>query len=149
RTDGAFDVPSADRLLTATDNTLLLRDTATWRVRGSGFPGVGANDFLIASHPDGRTLIALGGDNTVRSWQVSVDAAPVSDGANDRRAPATGDELDRRTRGLNTFWSGLRADGQIAVSLARGVAKRELVRITDPDTGRPLGRPVPHHTGWI
>jgi WD40 repeat protein/Flp pilus assembly protein TadD len=149
RTDGAFYLPSADRLLTSTDNTLLLRDTATWRVRGSGFPAVGANHFFFAAHPDGRTLITLGGDNTVRSWQVSVDAAPVSDGATDRRAPATGDEHNRQTRGLNTFWSGLRSDGQVAVSLARGVAKRELVRITDADTGRPLGRPVPHHNGWI
>jgi serine/threonine protein kinase/WD40 repeat protein/Flp pilus assembly protein TadD len=149
RTDGAFYLPSADRLLTATDSSLLLRDTATWRVRGSGFPADGANHFFFAAHPDGRTLITLGGDNTVRSWQVSVDAAPVSDGATDKRRPATGNEPNRQTRGLNTFWSGMRMDGQIAVSLARGVAKRELVRMTDLDTGRPLGRPVPHHTGWI
>ena len=41
------------------------------------------------------------------------------------------------------------ADGQIAVSLAKSVAERELIRMVDPAASRPLGRPVSHQTGWI
>jgi WD40 repeat protein/tetratricopeptide (TPR) repeat protein len=151
RTDGVIYAPAADRLLTTTQNRALLRDTATSRARGSGFTEVAsASMYHFAAHPDGRTALAVGRENTVRSWQLPVDAEPVSEGATDSQAPPTGSAFIRRqSRGLHGFWSGLRADGQIAVSLATGVADRELVRCTDPATGRPLGRPVSHHTGWL
>ena len=43
----------------------------------------------------------------------------------------------------------LRSDGQIAVSLADGAGGQELIRLSDPATGRPSGRPAPHYPGWI
>jgi WD40 repeat protein/tetratricopeptide (TPR) repeat protein len=73
----------------------------------------------------------------------------VSGAVTGKQAPAIANESNRPTRGLNSFWSSLRADGQIALSLARGVAQRELIRITEPSSGRPMGRPVWHHTGWV
>jgi serine/threonine protein kinase/WD40 repeat protein/tetratricopeptide (TPR) repeat protein len=145
RTEGVIYARAADRLLTHGDNLLLLRDTATGRVRGSPFGVYGA----LASHPDGRTMLTVGRDNTALSWQVSMEAEPVSDGAAEEHVPATGNDPNRRTRGLNTFWSSLRADGQIAASLATGVAGRELILIRDLAAGRPMGRPVAHHTGWF
>ena len=56
---------------------------------------------------------------------------------------------NRQTRGFSVFRAGLRADGQIAVSLAKDAAERELIRLSDPATGRPMGRPAPHYPGWI
>jgi serine/threonine protein kinase/WD40 repeat protein/tetratricopeptide (TPR) repeat protein len=141
---------SADRLLTQTDDLLVLRDTATGRVRGSEFAGVFEQQYVFARHPDGRTVLALAADNTVRSFQLSADAEPVADGAADKQAPALGNERNRRrSRGLQAFWSSLRADGLIALSLVKGVADRELIRNTDPAACRPIGRPLFHHTGWI
>jgi serine/threonine protein kinase/WD40 repeat protein/tetratricopeptide (TPR) repeat protein len=150
RTDGAIFAPSGDRLLTRTDSTMYLRDTATWRIRGSGFPvdGVYESAESFAAHPDGRTMLTLGRDHTVRLWQISVDAEPIADGTTGPESSAVGYELKRRIRGFQDFWSSLGADGRIGLALAKGVAGRELLRITDPATGRPIGRPVSHLTGW-
>ena len=83
-------------------------------------------------------------------WQVSADAEPLADGGTDKKATPTGSVANRRWRGLNAFRSGrLRADGQIAVSLADGAGGQELIRLSDPATGRPFGRPAPHYPGWI
>jgi serine/threonine protein kinase/WD40 repeat protein len=148
RTDYATYVPAADRVLTSTDYAMLLRDTDTWRVRGSGFPVQGVNRYVIASHPDGRTMLAVGGDNTVRLWQVSLDAAPVSDGATDAWARAIRSGADRERTGRSAFWSTLQANGKSAVSLAQSVAGRQMFNVTDLTAGRLAGRPLAHHTGW-
>jgi eukaryotic-like serine/threonine-protein kinase len=151
RTDSAMYVPSADRLLTKTESSILVRDAPTGRARGAGFPvdGPYQSEYTIAAHPDGRTMLTLGGDNSVRLWQVATDAEPIADSETDKQSLAMGKEFHRPTRGLHAFWSSLRADGRIAVSLAEGVAGREMIRITDLAAGRPRGRPAAHNTGWI
>jgi serine/threonine protein kinase/WD40 repeat protein/tetratricopeptide (TPR) repeat protein len=148
--DGIYS-PTADRLLTMTDNSMVARDTVTGRIWGAGFPFEGSfgSTYLHAFHPDGRTMLTVGRGNTVRCWQVAADAEPVSGVSIDKQALATEKASIRPSRGLNSFWSRLRADGQIALSLGRGVAQRELIRITDPAAGRPIGRPAWHLTGWI
>ena len=89
-------------------------------------------------------------DNSALLWQVSADAEPLADGGTDKKATPTGSVANRRWRGFNAFRSGrLRADGQIAVSLADGAGGQEVIRLSDPATGRPSGRPAPHYPGWI
>ena len=83
-------------------------------------------------------------------WQVSADAEPLADGGTNKKATPTGSVANRRWRGFNAFRSGLlRADGQIAVSLADGAGGQEVIRLSDPATDRPSGRPAPHYPGWI
>jgi serine/threonine protein kinase/WD40 repeat protein/Flp pilus assembly protein TadD len=151
RTDGVVYTPSADRILTQVDNVMLLRDAATGRVRGSGFhlDDVSVSVYRLSFHPDGRNLITLGRDNTVRSWQIAADTEPVSAVATDKPTPTKGMASNRQARGMYAISSSLRSDGQIAVSPATGAAARELLQITDPAAGRPLGRPAAHLTGWV
>jgi eukaryotic-like serine/threonine-protein kinase len=143
QTNDVIYAPAADRLVTQGDG-LLLRDTATGRVRGAPFALGGG-----VSHPDGRTMLTNGRGGWIHLWQVSEEAEPVSDGATENRTRSTGNEPNRENRGMLAFLSSLRADGQIAVSLSKSVAGRELVRMTDPVAGRPVGRPVSHQIGWI
>jgi WD40 repeat protein/tetratricopeptide (TPR) repeat protein len=149
RTDGAFYVPSADRLLTRTETSLVLRDTATSRIRGTGVPADLMSEYALAFNPDGRSMLALCRDNTVRSWQVSAEAEPVSTVATDKPTSMKGKASNRQGRSAYASSSRLRSDGQIAALLARGVAQRELSQIMDPAAGRPIGRPAAHHAGWI
>ena len=144
-TTTAFFTPAADCLLTHTDNLWLLRDADNGRVRGAGLHA-GADEDL-AAHPDGRTMIAPSGDH-VRLWQISPDAEPVPEGGTDSQASMTGIESDRRVRDLRLFWTDLWTDGQIAIAPAVGVGGRELIRLSDPATGSPLGRPASHYPGW-
>jgi WD40 repeat protein len=51
-------------------------------------------------------------------------------------------------RDLSIFWSGLWTDGQIAIAPTTGVGGRELIRFSDPATGRPHGSPAAHYPGW-
>ena len=107
-------------------------------------------EVSTASHPDGRTMLTSASDNSALLWQVSADAEPLADGGTDKKATPTGSVANRRWRGFNAFRSGLlRADGQIAVSLADGAGGQEVIRLSDPATGRPFGRPAPHYPGWI
>ena len=115
--------PSADRLVTLTHNQWLVRDARSGRVRGSGSPA-GADDRL-ASHPDGRTMLAASDDGVVRLWQISPDAEPVSEwrnrhaGIDDRdrtRPPDAGCQplLDRSVDGRadrHLTWPRVRGDG--------------------------------------
>ena len=133
---GTF-TPSANRLVTWTDNRLLVRD-AGGRVRGSGLtllPGVPASD--------GRTMLAAS-DNRICFWQISAEAEPVLD----RQPTLTGNAPVGRSRGFNVFITDLCADAQIAVSQSLDAAGREKVRLFDPATSRPFGVPAPHHPGW-
>ena len=76
-TSYAIYTPSGDRLLTVGDGLGHVRDAANGQIRGSRFPA----DFSIASlHPDGRRMLAPASDNTVRLWELSADAEPVSPG---------------------------------------------------------------------
>jgi eukaryotic-like serine/threonine-protein kinase len=137
--------PSADRLVTWTDNLWLLRDASNLRVRGSGFPG----DYPIASHPDGRTMLARARGSGVVLWRVSADAEPISDGGTDKQASMARRANSRWTRSSAVPWAGMATHGRLAISLARGATDRELIRLSDPGNGRPSGRPALHHAGWI
>ncbi|HKI41139.1 MAG TPA: WD40 repeat domain-containing protein, partial [Mycobacterium sp.] len=144
-TSDAIYTPPADHLVTLTGNLSLVRDAANGRVRGSAFPANGS----VASHPDGRTALSAATDATIRLWQISADAEPVPHGETDKQASLSWILPNRQTRGFSVFWAGLRADGQIAISLAKDAAERELIRLSDPATGRPSGRPAPHYPGWV
>jgi serine/threonine protein kinase/WD40 repeat protein/tetratricopeptide (TPR) repeat protein len=141
-TVGAY-IPSADRLVTATENLLVVRD-ATGRVRGSGFPAALGPASMLSPGPDGRTILAYAWPMTACLWQISGEAEPVPD----KQATGTASSHITAPRSLYVFAAGLRADGQIAVSLSLDPAGREQVRLADPATGRPLGAPATHHPGW-
>jgi serine/threonine protein kinase/WD40 repeat protein len=148
RTTTGHYLPSADRLLTGTENALLLRDAADFRVRGAPMVADALmSEFAYIVQSDIRMMWAAGQDRVLRSWQLAADAEPISDRATDARAPSA--RTRHQTRGLHAFWTSLRADGQAAASLVKGVADRELVRVTDPRDGRPLGVPLAHQTGWF
>jgi WD40 repeat protein len=150
RTNGVVYFPSADRLLTRADAALFLRDATGYRVRGSGLPSDATTGaaYRFAVHPDGRTVPAPGRGNTVWLWQVSTDAEPAPETGPELQTSASPNKSKRQSRGLQAVWSSLRSDGQIAVSLVKSVAGRELIRITDPATGLMLARPVWHQVGW-
>ena len=40
-------------------------------------------------------------------------------------------------------------DGRVAVSAAKGAVGRELIRLSDPATGRTVGRPCAHYSDWV
>ncbi len=141
---GAYS-PAGDRILTCGDSQSSLREAASGRARGAAFPARQS----VAMHPDGRLALVAGAENTFGLWQIRADAQPI-----DNRAASSQDLNplvipDRQTRGLNLFWSGLRADGQVVVSLTRDSAEREHVRLSDSATGRPLGRPAAHQPRWV
>ncbi len=138
--------PAGDRLLAEIEYRQSVHDTATASERGSRLLVGGPT----ALHPDGHTVLTNAFLNSALLWQVSADAEPLGDGGTGKRATPTGSVANRRWRGLNAFRSGrLRADGQIAVSLADGAGGQEVIRLSDPATGRPIGRPAPHYPGWI
>jgi serine/threonine protein kinase/WD40 repeat protein len=138
--------PSADYLVTKTQYQWLVRDARSSRVRGAGSPA-GAEEFL-ASHPDGRAMLAASGDGVVRLWQISPEAEPISGGGTDAQASMTGVEPDRPIRHVIVFSAGRVTDGRIAISRATGAGGRELFRLSDLATGRPIGRPASHYPGW-
>jgi WD40 repeat protein/tetratricopeptide (TPR) repeat protein len=142
---GAY-TPAADRLVTATENLFVVRDTSG-RVRGSGFPLAfrsGGGSVVLPPGPDGRTMIASGVDDTAALWQISAEAEPVPD----KQAMLTGSVPGARSRGLYVFVADLCPDGQIAVSQSLDAAGREQFQLTDPLTARPIGAPARHHPGW-
>jgi WD40 repeat protein len=87
-------------------------------------------------------------DGVVYLWRISADAEPVPDRGTDSQASMTGMESGRRMRDVGLFWTGLWTDGRIAIAPAMGVGGRELIRLSDPATGRPVGRPASHYPGW-
>ncbi len=142
-TNGPIFTPAGDRLVTQTSNLRLVRD-ATGRVRGSGLAAAGG----IASHPDGRTLLAVS-DHTVRLWQISAEAEPVAGGGTEMQASMSGFPPSRQTRDSKSSYVGLRMDGKISVSRDKGAHERELIQLSDPASGRPIGRPARHSAGWV
>ena len=138
--------PAGDRLLTENDFLRSVRDAATGRERGSRLLAGGTTAF----HPDGRTVLTSTLGDRALLWQVSAEAEPLAGRGTDPKASTTGSVANRRWRGYNAFRSGLlRADGQIGVSLADGAGGQELIRLSDPATGRSSGRPALHYPGWI
>jgi WD40 repeat protein/tetratricopeptide (TPR) repeat protein len=142
--------PSADRIVTRTDNRWLLRDVADGRVRGAGFPGettdLGVQHEAIALHPDSRSILVTAPDNTLRLVQLAALAEPVSESGADTQSSTTASLLARQAR--KAFSAGLRADGRVAALWTVDVLGRQRVRLCDPATGRPAGRPAPHYPGW-
>ncbi len=144
-TSGATYSPAGDRLVTMTGKLQAVRDASNGPVRGPAFPAVGP----VAAHPDGRTMLVAAADNTIRLWQISPDAEPVAQSESTKQDLNSWVAPDRQTRGFSVFWAGLRSDGRIAISLGKDGAERELIRLSDPATGRPVGRPAAHHAGWV
>jgi WD40 repeat protein len=138
--------PSADRLVTLTQSVWVVRDAGSGRVRGSGL-NAGAEAFL-ASHPDGRTMISASPDGVVHLWRISADAEPVFAEEADAQPSMSGIESDGRMGDGSLFRIDSWTDGRIAVASAVGAGARELIRLSDPTTGRPLGRPAAHYPGW-
>ena len=66
----------------------------------------------------------------------------------DAQPSMTGIASDGRMRDVSLFRTDLLTDGRIAIAPAMGAGGRELIRLSDPATGRPLGRPASHHPGW-
>jgi len=138
--------PASDRLVAELEYRQSVHDAATASERGSRLLVWGPT----ALHPDGRTVLTNAFDNSALLWQVSADAEPLADGGTGKKVTPTGSVANRKWRGVNAFRSGrLRADGQVAVSLADGAGGQELIRLSDPATGRPIGRPARHYSGWI
>jgi serine/threonine protein kinase/WD40 repeat protein/tetratricopeptide (TPR) repeat protein len=144
-TSGATYTPAADRLVTLTGSSSAVRDASSGRARGSEFLG----NRSIAAHPDGRITLAAANDNTIRLWQISPDAEPVPQSETNTQDLNSWVAPDRQTRGFSVFWAGLRAGGQIAVSLAKDGAERELIQLSDPTTGRLVGTPAAHYPRWV
>jgi serine/threonine protein kinase/WD40 repeat protein/tetratricopeptide (TPR) repeat protein len=144
-TSDAICTPAGDRLVTLTGDSWLVRDAVSGRAKGSAFPANGS----AAAHPDGRTILAVADDNTIRVWQISADAAPVSGQESSKQEWNSSLGPNRQTRGLSVFWAGLRADGRVAISLAKDASERELILLSDPASGRPVGRPMPHYPRWV
>jgi WD40 repeat protein/tetratricopeptide (TPR) repeat protein len=136
---GVF-TPSADRLVTLTEDLLLVRDL-TGRVRGSGLPSA----FWRVDSPGGRIMLGRTSDHTACLWEISAEAEPVPD----KQASLTASTPSPLWEGRNVFRADLRADGQIAVSQSVDAAGREQVRLSDPATGRPIGVPARQHAGWF
>ena len=93
-------------------------------------------------------MLVADGDGELRVWQISSDAEPVTGGLNDTQTSMTAIESNRLLRDLRLFRTGLWADRRIAISPAVGAGGRALIRLTDPATGRPMGRPASHYPGW-
>jgi WD40 repeat protein len=146
----AIYAPSADRIVTHTDNRWVLRDVAGGRVRGTGFPcdtvDLGVQHEAIAMHPDARTILVTAPDNTLRLVHLSSDAEPIPEGGGDSQASTAQGILDRQAR--KAYSAGLWADGRVAASWTVDVLGRQRVRLTDTATGRPSGRPAPHYPEW-
>ncbi len=144
-TAGTAYIRAGDRLVMLSDGQSTLREATSGRVLGAAFL---ASRF-VAAHPGGRLLLAPAEDHTIRLWQIAPDAQPVSSREATKQDMNSRVSPDRQTRGFSVFRAGLRPDGQVAVSLAKDAADRELVRLSDPLTGRPVGRPAAHYPGWI
>jgi serine/threonine protein kinase/WD40 repeat protein/tetratricopeptide (TPR) repeat protein len=138
--------PSADLLVTLTQNFTVVRDARSGVMRGSGSFSGDADRFAL--HPDGRTVLSPLGDGVLHLWQISPDSEPLSNGEADTDTSTTPSESGRPMRALTLFWSGLWTDGRIAFSPAESPGGRELIRLSDPATGRTTGSPASHHPGW-
>ena len=145
-TRATFTHPRAIVFCHETDSKRSVRDADTGSERGSRVPAGG----VIASHPDGRTMLNGTSDDT-----RPVVAGVGGCGAGCRRRNRQEGNADRERSQPPMAWVQcfpvrlLRADGQIAVSLADGAGGQEVIRLSDPATGRPFGRPAPHYPGWI
>ncbi len=141
--------PAGERLLTSAGGAFVVRETATGRVIGTGPPVTGLAVDLTwqAVHPDGRTVISIQG-TTASLWRISADADPAPDRDSGEPATKAGGASGHQTRDIHLFCGGLRSDGRLALAVARGPGERELVRLSDPVTGRPIGRPARHSPGW-
>ncbi len=135
--------PAGDRFLSSTDGIPLIREAATGRVRGSPLAVVGS------LHPGGRLVLS-----TVHHWrflsEISTQAEPVASstalGQSLRESVLT--SAMTRVRDYRLFRADFRSDMRVAASAERGPGDREVIRISDPTTGRPIGRPAGHRTGW-
>ena len=84
----------------------------------------------VAFSPDGRRLVSLVGDGTVRVWNTDTSQILTVRTSN---APDKG------------VGAALSADGEV---VARA-SKDGTVRLWDTDTGQPVSRPLTGHTGEV
>jgi serine/threonine protein kinase/WD40 repeat protein/tetratricopeptide (TPR) repeat protein len=138
--------PSGESLVTLTQNLTVVRDASSGGARGSGT--FSAADDHLASHPDGRTLLSQLGAGLLRLWQISPDAEPLSNGRADTDISTSPMESGRPMPDVRLFWSGLWTNGRVAFSPAVSLDGRELIRLSDPATGRTKGTPASHNPGW-
>ncbi len=142
--------PAADRIFTLTNNLWLLRRAADGQAMGSGFPSGSVASYSTDStdmHPDGRTVISVSSDNTLRTWQISPEAEPIAE-ERAKSPTITETELDRESLEASWLTGGFVTDGRIAITNAKSVSGRDRIRVSDLASGRTLGRPSPHYPGW-
>ncbi|MFB7508439.1 nSTAND1 domain-containing NTPase [Streptomyces broussonetiae] len=149
----ALGVAEADHL-NATDPSLAARMYVTaHRLRANREAAVGVLDtqnialssvltghsqavYAVAFSPDGRTLAAGGGDNTIRLWSLADPAHPVPLGK-----PLTG-----HTGWV--YWLQFSPDGHTLASASRDRTAR-LWDVRDSRHPRALGRPLTGHRDFV
>ena len=133
--------PSNDRPVTAKDFTT--RPRSPQAGKGRRFLAGGPT----AIHPDGRTMLS-------NDWLQIVHCCGRS---RRKRSGCPEESTQARWRGACPTANGAGykasgrapADGRIAVSLSDDAGGRERIRSSDPETGRPSGRPGLHHPDWV
>jgi serine/threonine protein kinase/WD40 repeat protein/tetratricopeptide (TPR) repeat protein len=142
-------VPAGDRVLTAAGGAFVVRESATGRARGTGPPvtGLEIDQTWQAVHPDGRTVVSIK-DAAATLWRIAADAEPAPDRGPGESATMAKGASSHQTRDVGAFRAGLRPDGRVALAVAGSTTGRELIRLSDPATGRPIGRPARHLHGW-
>ena len=141
--------PAGDRLVTRTDGSSVVRSAETGRVLGAGLPyGHQVGRDAQSMHPDGRIILTLAGENTLRLWEISMDAAPAANRGTIEPSSISSDLATRRIPENQIFQAGLRWDAGVAIAADMSVGGRLHVRLRDPATGRPVGRPMRHNPGW-
>src|SRR5262245_34485764 len=126
--------PAADRLLTQTNNTWLLRRAPDGQSLGAGFP-VGTTAHTPETHPDGLTILNVLSDSALHLWQISPEAGPIAGGRSDNRLTEAQSRLDRGTLAVAWLANGFVTNGRIVLTSARGVSGREQIQVSDLATG--------------
>ncbi|GAB2789030.1 hypothetical protein GCM10027073_21530 [Streptomyces chlorus] len=116
-------------LLGERDGTLIAVDLATGQAVGDPMPGHGARlDGLAQVRADGRTVVVATGGGAVRLWDLET------------RRPLTVPRGPREPRGEIVGLTRALPDGRPLLMTWDG----RLLHLSDPVTGEPVGRPLPH-----
>jgi WD40 repeat protein/tetratricopeptide (TPR) repeat protein len=149
RTISPLYTPAGDRVVMRTEGSSVVRSAETRRVLGAELPynhelGRDAQSM----HPDGRIVITSAAENTLRLWEIATDAEPAAN-LGTTEPPMTTPEVAAPGIPDNRHLRvGLRQDAGVALVVDNGAGGRLVVRLLDPATGKPVGRPMPHNPGW-